>query len=140
VKRPVRKKVINSASWSQASKVVFLLVTIPRDKNPRWNADVEVRDISTNKAVWSRHFPHEVPGLSVNSASGSVLLSWSLAEPDGHDELQAFPDLKGQANREDILFELVDLRKNRVLGKALLKTNKRSIHLEGSSADGTGRF
>ena len=114
----------------------FLLVTTPREKNLRWNADVEARDIATDKPVWSRHFPHEVPGLALNSAAGSVLLVWSLAEPGGHDELQAFPDLKSRASREDVLFELVDLHSNGVLGKALVKTNKRSIHLEGSGADG----
>lgn len=114
----------------------FFLVTTPKDKNPRWNCDVEVRDIATNKPVWSRHFAHEVPSLSLNSAAGTVLLGWSLAEPGGHDELQSFPDVKSLASREDYLYELVDLHKGIASGKVLVKTNKRSIRLEGGGSDG----
>jgi hypothetical protein len=114
----------------------FLVVTTPKDKNPRSNCDVEVRDIATNKPVWSRHFAHEVPSLSLNSAAGAVLLGWSLAEPGGHDELQSFPDVKSLASREDYLYELVDLHKGIASGKVLVKTNKRSIRLEGGGSDG----
>lgn len=114
----------------------FLLVTTPKDKNTRWNSDVEVRDITTNKPVWSRHFAHEVPALTLNSAAGTVLMGWSLAEPGGHDELQNFPDVKSQASKEDYLYELVDLHKGSTAGKVLVKTNKRSVHLEGGGSDG----
>jgi hypothetical protein len=114
----------------------FLVVTTPREKNSNWNSVVEVRDIASNKPLWSRHFSHEVPGWTPNSAAGTILLRWSLAEPGAHDELQSFPDLKGQASKEDDLFEVLDIHNGGILGKILVKTNKRSILPEGSFADG----
>lgn len=114
----------------------FLVVTTPKEKNPRWNSDVEVREIATNKSVWSRHFAHEMPGFTLNSVAGTVLLGWSLAEPGGHDELQNFPDWKSRASKEDYLYELVDLHTNSTLGKVLVKSNKGSIRLEGAYSDG----
>ena len=112
----------------------FLLATTRENGRGIWN--VEVRDIATNNPVWSRHFPHELPSFTLNSAAGTMLMGWSLADPGGHEELQALPDLKNQASRDDYLFELVDFRKSTVLGKALIKSNKRSLHFEGSVADG----
>ena len=114
----------------------FLVVTTPKGKYPGSNCDVEVRDITTNKPVWSRHFGHEVPSISLNSSGGTLLLGWSLAEPGGHDELQNFADVKSQATKEDYLYEAVDLQRGKASGKVLVKTNKRSIHLEGGTADG----
>jgi hypothetical protein len=114
----------------------FLLVHTPKGKSPSWDCDVEVRDISSNKGVWSRHFAHEVPTVTLNSTAGTALLGWSLAQPGGHDELQKFPDLKSQASKEDYLFEVVNLHEDSVAGKVLVKTNKRSLRPEGSVSDG----
>jgi WD40 repeat protein len=117
----------------------FLLVTTPHDSNPyraRWNADVEVRDIASNKALWSRQFAHELPSFAFNSNAGAMLLGWSPEEPGGHEELQKFPDLKNQANKDDYFFELLEIRTGAVLGRLLVKTNKRSIRPEGSNFDG----
>jgi hypothetical protein len=114
----------------------FLMVTTPRDKNSRGNSDVEVRDITSNKPLWTRHFQHEVPNSTLNSAAETVLLAWSLAEPGGHDELQTFPGLKNQASREDYLFEVVDIRTGNSSGNLLVKTNKRSLRVERSVSDG----
>ena len=114
----------------------FLLVTTPREKRTTWNSDVELRDIISNNKLWSRHFSHEIPRLVPNSTAGTLLLGWSLAEPGGHDELQNFPELKSAASKEDNLFEVVDMHTGSVLGKVLVKTNKRSILPEGSISDG----
>jgi len=114
----------------------FLLVQTPKGKNPRWDCDVEAREIGSNKTVWSRHFAHEVPAVALNSIAGTALLGWSLAQPGGHDELQNFPELKSHASNEDYLFEVVNLHADSVAGKVLLKTNKRSLLPEGSVSDG----
>jgi hypothetical protein len=114
----------------------FLLVTTPKGKTASRDSDVEVRDVTTNKPLWSRHFAHEVPSLALNSAASTLLLGWSLAEPGGHEKLQNFPDLKSQASKDDYLYEVIDLRKGSASGKVLVKTNKRSIHLENGTSDG----
>jgi hypothetical protein len=95
-----------------------------------------VRNIANNKPIWTRHFAHEIPSMTLNSRAHTALLGWSLTSPGGHEELQNFPDLKDHANKEDYLYEVVDLEKGSTLGKALIKTNKRSIRLEGGVADG----
>ena len=114
----------------------FLLVTTPKGKGDFSDVDVEVRDITTNKALWSHHFAHELPGLSFNSQASTVLMGWSVAAAGGHERLQAYPDIRSQASKEDYLFELVDLRQGAAMGKLLVKTNKRSVRLEGSVSDG----
>jgi hypothetical protein len=114
----------------------FLQVTTPKEKSITANCDIEIRDIVTNKPVWSRHFPHEVPSIRLNSFTGTALLGWWLGETGGRDELQAFSDLKGQATKEDYLFEVVDLHSGAVTGKVLVKTNHRSLRLEGSGWSG----
>jgi WD40 repeat protein len=113
----------------------FLVVTTPKERSITSNCDIEIRDIATNKPVWSRHFPHELPSVHL-SAAGTVLLGWGLGESGGHDELQNFPDLKNQASKDDFLFELVDLKSGSVTGKLLVRTNRRSLRLETSFAGG----
>lgn len=114
----------------------FLLVTTPKGRNNSWDCDVQVREIASNKAIWTRHFAHEIPRMTLNSKVHTALLGWSLSQPGGHEELQNFPDLKNQASKEDFLYEVVDLQNGNTLGKALVKTNKRSVRLEGGVSDG----
>jgi WD40 repeat protein len=116
----------------------FLMITSPHDKNPyraRGSTDVEVRDITSNRGLWSRQFGREPPTFVFNSDASTILMGWSAGDPGGREELQKFPDLKNQVNKEDHFLELVDLRTDAILGKLLVKTNKRSIRLEGSSSD-----
>jgi len=114
----------------------FLLVTTPKGKGDFSDVDVEVGDVTTNKALWLHHFAHELPGLSFNSRASTVLMGWSVAAAGGHERLQAYPEIKSQANKDDYLFELIDLHQGAATGKLLVKTNKRSVRLEGSVSDG----
>lgn len=114
----------------------FLLVTKPKGKSDHGDCDVEVREIASNKPIWTRHFAHEIPSLTLNSNAHTALLGWSLNQLGGREELQNFPDLKNQANKEDYLYEVVDLQKGTTMGKALVRTNRRSVRLEGGVSDG----
>jgi len=86
-------------------------------------------------SVWSRHFPHEVPKVSWNPNEGLALLAWPLADGSGREELRNFPDLKGKGDREDVLLELIDLRKNGLAGKILVKTNRSSFLIHQGIAE-----
>ena len=114
----------------------FLVVTVPKGNNPNADRDIEIRDIATNKAIWTHHFAYELPTVAVNSEAGTMLLGWSLAQSGGRAELQNFSDLKKQAGKEDYLFEVVDLHSGSTQGKVLVKTNRRSVRLEGAVSDG----
>ena len=87
--------------------------------------EVELRDVRDGHVVWSHYFPHEVPSLSLGS--GNVLLKWSLHNNAGRDELGKYPELKNGTDLNDYLLEAIDLQKDSVIGKLVLKTNKGSF-------------
>jgi WD40 repeat protein len=100
------------------------------------DSTVEIEDLLTQKPVWTRYFPKDVPIISLQG-SRTVLLAWALAESGGRDELEKYPDLKIKAEREDYLVEVVDLSKDTILSKLLLKTGKHSIVVEDAEIDGS---
>jgi len=97
---------------------------------------VEIEDLLTQKPVWTRYFPKDVPVVSLEG-SKNVLLAWSLAEGSGRDELEKYPDLKSKAEHEDFLVEVLDLEKDSLLYKMLLKTGKRSFGVIDAEVDGS---
>jgi WD40 repeat protein len=96
--------------------------------------DVELRDVRDGHLVWSHYFPHEVPALSLGS--GNVLLRWSLKNSAGRDELGKYPELKNGTAETDYLLEEIDLQKDSVTGKLVIKTNKGSFAVNGAFTQG----
>ena len=56
-----------------------------------------------------------------------MLLKWSLHNNAGRDELGKYPELKNGTDLNDYLLEAIDLQKDSVIGKLVLKTNKGSF-------------
>jgi len=109
----------------------FLVVTTPKNKNQVLNpqdADVEIKDVRDGHSLWTHHFAHEVPGFFFDS--GKILFAWAVSESGGHDELQRFPELKAHADKDDYLCEVLEVGKDDVVGKVLIKSNKHSFRLE----------
>jgi WD40 repeat protein len=96
--------------------------------------DVEIRDVRDGHLVWSRYFPHEVPGFSVGWQT--VLLRWPLNNATGRDELAKYPELKNNVAETDYLLEKIDLRNDSVIGKLVIKTNKGSFAVEHVYGEG----
>ncbi len=115
-----------------------LLVRTPAKDNPyvRKNWTYELRDFRTKATRWSRHFPQEPPSLAWSPNHDAVLMGWNVSEEAARQELKQFPDLKNSAGKEDMFYELVDLRSNSVLGKLLVKTNKDSFWVKQAEVDG----
>lgn len=116
----------------------YLIVTVPKKKSLSRSvddADVELRDVRDGKLLWSRHFSHEVPTVSLSS-NNSLLLCWSAGLSGARDVMQNYPDVKSHAEKEDDFCELVDFRKNADLGKLLIKTNRGSIKVNHVTQDG----
>lgn len=105
------------------------------DSDPGRDSKIEVLNLLTKGVLWSRYFPKEVPEVSMQSGH-RVLLDWPLSDSAGREEMQKFTDLKGNAERDDHLIELLDLSSDRVSGKILLKTTKRSFEVEQVAVDG----
>jgi hypothetical protein len=95
---------------------------------------MEIRDYRTAKTVWTRHFPHEVPWIFIGSQS-TALLAWPLYGGAGREELQHYPDLKDKADKEDLLLEWLDFKSDKMVGKLLVKTNRRPSMIEGVRFD-----
>ena len=116
----------------------YLIVTVPKKKSLSRNtddADVELRDVRDGKLLWSRHFSHEVPTISL-SGSNTLLLYWSAALSGARDVMQNYPEIKSRAEKDDVFCELVDFRKNVDVGKLLIKTNRGSVRVNHVSQDG----
>jgi WD40 repeat protein len=116
----------------------YLMLRTPAHDNPyaRKNWTYELQDFRTKTTVWSRRFPQEPPSMAWNPNHSAVLMGWHVSEGTAHDELKQFSDLKNSAEREDILYELVDVRSNSVVSKLLVKTNKSSFTVKRAEVDG----
>jgi WD40 repeat protein len=115
----------------------YLVCEEPKHANVYERKDwtVEIHDVATQRSLWSRYFPAEIPVVSVQ-AEHTVLLGWRLSEGGARDQLQKYPDIKDKAEREDYLLEILDFSKDAVTGKLLVKTGKRSFQIEDVRMDG----
>jgi WD40 repeat protein len=101
----------------------------------RKNWTMEIRDYRAKQTIWTRHFPREVPQVFLSPTKSRALLIWSLETGAGREELQHFPELKSKADKEDLLIELLDFRKDEVVGKLVVKTNKNPFMVQAISFD-----
>jgi len=101
----------------------------------RKNWTMEIRDYRAKKTIWTRHFAHEVPQVFLSPTNSTALLIWPLKWGAGREELGHFPELKAKAAKEDLLIELLDFRKDVVVGKLVVKTNKNPFIVEAISFD-----
>jgi hypothetical protein len=102
----------------------------------RKDCTLDLQDLTTKTTIWSRHFPKEAPLITFYPEAGRALLRWIVGEPAARDEMQQFPDLKGTADKEDYLLEAVDLHKNTVSGKLLVRTSKGSFTVRHAAMSG----
>lgn len=116
----------------------YVLVRTPPRDQPyvRKNWTFDVKDFRANTIIWSRHFDQESPSISWTSDYSGALLGWSVFTDAAHEELKQFPELKSSAEKEDMLYELVDLHSNALRGKLLVKTNKSSFKVTHSVVEG----
>ena len=96
----------------------------------------EVRDYVNKTTAWSHKFPKGFPGISWNPAMDRILLEWTLETSAAKEEIKKFPDLKKQSEDTDYFFEVLDLHKDGVVGKILIKTNKSSFRIDSATFDG----
>jgi WD40 repeat protein len=115
----------------------YLLVRKPSKNNSyqRKNWTYELRDFRTNTTLWTRNFPQEPPSLAWTPDYKEVLMGWPVSSGAAHNELKQFPDLKSSAEKEDVLYELADVRTNSIVGELLVKTNKYSFSVRSVKMD-----
>jgi len=116
----------------------YVVVRIPSRDNPYQRKDwtYELRDFRTKATIWTRRFPQEPPSFTMTPDYREVLMGWPVASGAARDEMRLFPDLKSAAEKEDMLYELVDPKTNSMLGKVIVKTNKYSFRVQKAHVDG----
>jgi hypothetical protein len=61
------------------------------------NADLEVRDVKTNRVLWTRHSLHGAGQLTTNAAPNEMVMTFdTLFAGPGQSELKAHPELMAQ--------------------------------------------
>lgn len=116
----------------------YVLVRTPSRDNRYQRKDwtYELRGYDAKTTFWTRHFPQEPPSLTWKPDYTAVLLGWPVSSVAAHDEMKQLPELKGAAEREDIFYELVDIKSNSIVGKLVVKTNKYSFRVKSTAFDG----
>jgi len=92
----------------------------PPPQNLRQNTNLEVRDVKTNRVLWTRHFPHESPQI-LDGDPNELIMTWSkLYDGPGAEELKAHPELVAELKAikmqmEGFLVEVFDARTGKYL-------------------------
>jgi len=114
----------------------FVLISTPEKNGSNKNWGYELHDCATKGTIWSHKFANEYPHSAWDVQSGKVLFQWSTRESAAREELKQYPELKAKAENSDYFFELLDFRKDKVIAKLLLKTNKGSFSVRDIAFDG----
>ncbi|HET6891161.1 MAG TPA: WD40 repeat domain-containing protein, partial [Pyrinomonadaceae bacterium] len=102
---------------------------------------MELRDILTDKVVWSREYPKEAPDLFFDEFSGRLIFYWTLGSDAGKARLKEDPALearsKAMGNKDDdYLIEVFDAFAGKTKGTLLVETGKGSFDIESGYSEG----
>jgi hypothetical protein len=91
----------------------------------------EVKDVATGRALWSRRFPKDHPGLLVEPEEGRMLIRWRATDQAVQDEIKNYPQLAERLaalkERRGVYFvEMLDASTGKVLGAQLVDTGGRA--------------
>ena len=121
---------------SQTGPYLLVRTHAKEGGNQRKNWTYELRDFRTRQTLWTHHFPHEAPSLMLTPDHQAVIMAWPVWNDAAKEELKQFPDLKSAAEKEDMFYEVMDLKSSSVTGKLLVKTNKFSFQVRSARMDG----
>lgn len=113
------------------------MVENPGDYRARKNGLMEVRDVRTNEILWSRTFPDEVPGNSLDSLRMTMTLIWPLKSKAAKDIVKSDENLRRRLSDMgdkdgDYLVEVVDAETGKTNGRALIETGEGSFRIRSA--------
>lgn len=105
------------------------------------NVRMTLRDIVTDKVVWTRDFPGAAPEFYFDKFSGRLIFYWTLGSGGGKDRLRDDPALATRAQKmgnkdDDYLLEVVDAFASKTIGSVLLETGKGSFDISSAYSEG----
>ena len=130
----VRKSLDEKAGREKDDKKPVRTDTEPAE-NPRdlrRNVRFEIKDVVSDKVLWTKDFLKEAPGYSFDGYPGRLLLFWRLSTESGKARLKELPGMAAQASAlgnkdQDVLLEVVDAYSQKTRGTLLLETGKGSF-------------
>lgn len=105
------------------------------------NVRMMLRDVVSDKVVWSRDFPKEVPRFFFDKFSGRLIFYWTLGSNAGALRLKEDPTLAARAKLlgnadDDYLLEVIDAFAGKSIGTLLLETGKGSFDILDAYSEG----
>jgi len=101
----------------------------------------ELRNVVSDKVVWSRDYPKDAPSFFFDAVSGRLILYWKLGSEAGKAMLKESPDLGAKAKElgnkdDDYLMEIVDGFAAKTVGRLLMETGKGSFSFQDGFSEG----
>jgi hypothetical protein len=101
----------------------------------------ELRDVITDKLVWSKEFPKQAPKYFFDDYSGRLIFYWDLGSEAGKARLKDDPALVERARQlgnkdDDYIVEVYDAFAGKSVGVLLLETGQGSFDIESGFSEG----
>ena len=119
------------------------MITRPTKKGGDYFEDLtlEVRDVRSFDALWSKPFGKEAPDYWVEPRGGTMVLSWPVASKYARDEIKSDAELTKRlaAMKEqegDYFLQVLDAKTGATKGKLLVETGKGSFRIARAFAEG----
>jgi WD40 repeat protein len=102
---------------------------------------IELRDIISDKVIWTGDYPKDAPGIFVDEFSGRLIFYWELSSDLGKARLKEDAALAARSREmgnkdDDYLLEVFDAFAAKSLGTVLLETGKGSFDIEAGHSEG----
>jgi peptidase M48-like protein len=121
----------------------FLLITRPTKKGSGYSdgRTLEMRDVRSFDALWSRPFGGYAPDYWVAPREGTMILSWPLASKYARDEIKSDSELSKRLTamnepEGDYFLQVLDAKTGDTKGKLLIETGKGSFRIASAFATG----
>jgi len=96
----------------QHENLQYIFRSMGKSKDLAYHATLEVKDMATQKVLWSRDYPGESP-VCWPADNGRIMLAWDLSVDTAKSEVKRYPKLEEQtkglaSHKKGLLIETVD--------------------------------
>jgi WD40 repeat protein len=118
----------------------YLLTVVPAKESEVYtNVTMELRDVTDQRLVWTKNFPHERPGYHVDSSANSLVLYWQANSGSAHaiakEDPQAAASISRFKDKEGVLLvQVFDLDTGKLRAETALDTGKHSFQIMAAIA------
>jgi WD40 repeat protein len=122
----------------------YLLTLVPAKENGDLNRNVtmELRSVTENKLLWSKHFLQERPGYFADADTGSLVFYWQAGSAAirtlAKDDSEVAAKLAPYKNKEGVDYvEIFDLASGKSRARLVIDTGKNSFRVRDMTATGS---